>query len=169
MLALGIIGIGCELHIEGSARCDYPQVLVENDQRFTNGVHHCLRKGTSVFNFTELLFEHCRPLQSVREVRNSAVYCEGIAETERSIAATQLRSSAARAYLKVSNIDQRPAIRAALNSGKSAKSCRFGIPAIFAELVGTTLTLAAQRRSVREVPPLFQRNCKVSAKIARPQ
>jgi hypothetical protein len=29
--------------------------------------HHGLRKGTSVFNLAELLFEHCRPLQSVRE------------------------------------------------------------------------------------------------------
>jgi hypothetical protein len=52
MLALGIIWIGRELHIERSARCDYPQILVENDQRFANGVYHCLRKGTGVFNLT---------------------------------------------------------------------------------------------------------------------
>src|ERR1700682_1913600 len=77
MLPLGIVWIGCKLHIEGSARCDYPQVLVENDQRFANGVHHCLRKGTRVFNLTELLFEHCRPLQSLRESENSAAYFEG--------------------------------------------------------------------------------------------
>src|ERR1700733_6372432 len=102
MFALGIIGIGCELHIEGSARCDYPQVLIENDERFTNGVHHCLRKGTSVFNLTELLFEHCRPLQSVRESEINAVF-EGMAEIDGSTASTQLRSSAARVYLKDSN------------------------------------------------------------------
>lgn len=67
MLALGFLGIGCEPNIEGSAGSDNPQVFVENDQRFANGIHHCLRKGTSVFNLTELLSEHYRPLQSVRE------------------------------------------------------------------------------------------------------
>src|ERR1700686_4036161 len=119
MLALGVVGIGCELHIEGSARCDYPQVLVENDQRFTNGVDHCLRKGTSVFNLTELLFEHCRPLQSVRE-SEMAPYIVRESQIDGSTASTHLRSSAARVYLKVSNIDQRPAIRAGLNCRKSA-------------------------------------------------
>jgi hypothetical protein len=36
-----------------------------------------LRKGTSVLNLTELLFEHCRPLQPVRESGNSTIYFEG--------------------------------------------------------------------------------------------
>lgn len=54
---LGIVGIGCELHREGPARSDNPQVFVENDQRFTNGVHHCLRKRTSIFDLAELPLE----------------------------------------------------------------------------------------------------------------
>ena len=71
MLASGIIGIGCELDIEGSTRCDDPQVFVENDERFTNGVHHCLGKGTSVFDLAELLFEHKRPFPGSARHRDS--------------------------------------------------------------------------------------------------
>src|ERR1700722_2317952 len=96
MLTVGVVGSGYELHIEGPARRDSPQLLVENDRGFANGVDHCLRKSTSVFNLTELLFEHCRPLQPVRDSENSAVYFEGIAEIDGTTISTHLRSSTAR-------------------------------------------------------------------------
>jgi hypothetical protein len=61
MFSVGIVGIGREFHIEGPARGDDPQVFVEDYQRFSNGIHHRLREGTSVFDLAELIFKHRLP------------------------------------------------------------------------------------------------------------
>lgn len=58
MLSSGFVGIRPELHIERPARGDDPQVLVKDDQRFSNGVYHRLRERAGVFDFAEFLFKH---------------------------------------------------------------------------------------------------------------
>jgi hypothetical protein len=55
---LRVAGIGRELYIERPARGDDPQVFVEDDQRFSNGVYHRLRERTGVFDLAELLSKH---------------------------------------------------------------------------------------------------------------
>ena len=57
-LSLRVAGIGRELHIERPARGDDPQVFVEDDQRFTNGIYQRLRERTGVFNLAELLSKY---------------------------------------------------------------------------------------------------------------
>ena len=57
-LSFGAEGVGRELHIERPARGDDPQIFVEDDQRFTNGVYHRLRERAGVFDLAELLSKH---------------------------------------------------------------------------------------------------------------
>ena len=57
-LSLCFVGIGRELYIERPTCGDDPQVSVEDDQGFTNGVNHRLRERTGVFDLAELLAEH---------------------------------------------------------------------------------------------------------------
>jgi cytochrome P450 len=61
MLSSGIVRVSREFYIEGPARGDDPQVFVEDNQRFSNGVHHCLGERTGVFDLAELASEHRRP------------------------------------------------------------------------------------------------------------
>jgi len=72
MLSLGIVGIRPELQIERSARGDDAEVFVKDDQRFSNGVYHCLRERTGVFDFTELLFKHGRPFPRRARIQHDA-------------------------------------------------------------------------------------------------
>jgi len=77
MLSLNIIGIRPERHIERPARGDDPQVIVEDDHRFSNGVYHRLRERTGVFDFAELLFKHGRPFARCARIQHDAAQTGG--------------------------------------------------------------------------------------------
>src|ERR1700730_4180800 len=62
-LALGMVGFDFECQIEGLARSDNTKVLIENNERFSDGVQHSVCKFPGVRDVGKLFSKHVESLR----------------------------------------------------------------------------------------------------------